>query len=225
MQITLDFPGDGVRNVRIDTTVKVRHLTAAPPERIIGELVRNAVTTQLSNIYTSGGGSKESAESAERVVILREVLPDGTEGSAVRFDQAALDDLPKIFEKVRNGRYRVYLFEPATQSLRLVMEIDVREGKPTTPERNPEADDAAQPAGDASAATFDATVPPVAADLGDTADSKESAHVSTAAVVAGAGLVLAGGGDWTERVDAAVAKFRKHSRLRSTPPPRRKLPR
>lgn len=220
-QITLNFPGDGVRNVRIDTTVKVRYLTADPPLRIIGEILRAVVAESRSNVYSSGGAAQESADTSERTIILREVLPDGTEGSSVRFDLSALDDLPKIFEKVRNGRYRIYLFEPATQSLRMVMEIDVRDGKPTTPEKVNEAVEI--DAGDQAAA---AGAEIEAAAMTDDSDVASSSNVASAGLAVGAGLLLSGGaGSWTERVDAAVAKFQKYSRLRRPTSPRRKLPR
>ena len=131
--VLLTFPGDGVKNVRIDTTVKVRHLSAEPPQRISAPASHTVPVQVLSNVYNSGGAALQTTETAARVVILREVLPDGREGSAVRFPQAALDDLPALFKKLRNGRYRVYLFEPETQTMRTVLEVDVREGKPAVP--------------------------------------------------------------------------------------------
>ncbi len=227
-QILLTFPGDGVKNVRIDTTVKVRHLTAEPPQRITAAASQTVPVQGLSNVYNSGGAALQTTESAARVVILREVLPDGREGSAVRFPQAALDDLPALFKKLRNGRYRVYLFEPETQTLRTVLEVDVREGKPAVPTAGDETEVAP-----ADGAFF---IPPANDDIDaeltpelPTADAsrQSSAHVAAlSAATAGVGLALAASDEsWSRRVDGALSQFRKFSRLRPLPKPRRKLPR
>ncbi|MBA4019281.1 MAG: hypothetical protein C0483_19115 [Pirellula sp.] len=227
-QILLTFPGDGVKNVRIDTTIKVRHLTAEPPQRITATSQQSAPVQIQSNVYNSGGAALQSSETAARVVILREVLPDGREGSAVRFPQTALDDLPALFKKLRNGRYRVYLFEPETQTLRTVLEVDVREGKPAVPAAggDTEADPAdgayvSPPAGD----DFDSD-PPGGSQSADAAQQSTSHAAALSAATAGIGLALAASDEsWSRRVDAALSQFRKFSRLRPLPTPRRKLPR
>ena len=47
-----------------------------------------------------------------------------------------------------------------------------------------------------------------------------------AATTAGVGLALAASDEsWSRRVDGALSQFRKYSRLRPLPKPRRKLPR
>ena len=227
-QVLLTFPGDGVKNVRIDTTVKVRHLTAEPPQRITATAPQTVPVQIQSNVYNSGGAALQSSETAARVVILREVLPDGQEGSAVRFPQAALDDLPALFKKLRNGRYRVYLFEPETQTLRTVLEVDVRDGKPAVPaaadESGADAADGAflpPPAGDNIDSEI--TVEPQSVDA---AQSTTSYTAAISAATAGVGLALAASDEsWSKRVDAALSQFRKFSRLRPLPKPRRKLPR
>ncbi len=227
-QIVLEFPGDGVKNVRIDTTVKVRYLSADLPQRVSAAAPQTVPVQVLSNVYNSGGAALQTTETAARVVILREVLPDGQEGSAVRFPQAALDDLPALFKKLRNGRYRVYLFEPETQTLRIVLEVDVREGKPAVPVAGDETE--ADPADGAF-------VTPAASDDIDSQltgepqvmDDAQQATRHTAAIAAataGVGLALAASDEsWSRRVDGALSQFRKYSRLRPLPKPRRKLPR
>ncbi|MBL9090669.1 MAG: cadherin domain-containing protein [Planctomycetaceae bacterium] len=221
LQILLTFPGDGVRNVRIDTTVQVRHLTADQPQRLTIDAPQVAPAQGRSNVYGSGNSAQQTTATAERVVILREVLPDGREGSSVRFPQNALDDLPALFKKLRNGRYRVYLFEPETQTQRLVLEVDVREGKPAAPTSVEESmPDAGDQAVSAPPEDFDAAAIQIESEDG-TPDGVLPATTAALAV----GLAVIGDGKCSSRADAALARFRKYSRLRPPPNPRRRFPR
>lgn len=226
-QVLLEFPGDGVKNVRIDTTPKVPHLSFPAVVRLVELPTINTTTLIRATVDEGGDSAVETIESADRVVILREVLPDGREGSSVRFGQSALDELSKIFSKLRDGRYRLYLFEPETQTLRKVMEIYVREGKPTSADApsaatNDPADGAQQlpPTG--------AELPAAAAldSVNENALGEAAPAATAAALTTAAGLALVGTTtDWSARVDAALARYRGRSRLKARPTRRRVPPR
>ena len=130
---TIDVPGEGLSAKRIDTTPQVPHLVFPTPAPVTAAPPPTVVSFTNSLVIQSGGNMEEATDSEERVVILRVVLPSGKEGEAVRFPESQLDDLQAVFKKLRDGRYRIYLFEPDTQQLRLVMDVNIREGKPTAP--------------------------------------------------------------------------------------------
>ncbi len=170
----------------------------------------------LSNVYNSGGAALQTTESAARVVILREVLPDGREGSAVRFPQAALDDLPALFKKTsqrtlprislrarnanecaRCSRWtcaKVSLrCRPRRRLRRQPRRRGIRHGPPATNDLAPESTEELQ--------TVDAEQQP---------DSRTAA---LSAATAGVGIALAASDEsWSRRVDAALSQFRKFSR-------------
>ena len=215
LQTTLEFPGDGVRNVRIDTTAKVPQLTFPPPARVLDLRTTNTTVALRATVDEGSGSAVETTEQTERIVILREVLPDGREGSEVRFSAAVLDDLASLFRKVRDGRYRVYLFEPETQSLRIVVEIYVRGGKPTSAESGNESMRDRPDGADwrPADAMHDS---PVAAAAATESIEDEPANSNTAWMPVAAGAaVLASTTNWSERVNAALATYRKSSRLMS----------
>lgn len=242
LTVTVSFPGDGVRNVRIDTTAKVPHLTAPPPPRIVD--VPLSVSFNLSrNSVTGAAGLVAGIEkTADRVLILREVLPDGREGTSMRFNEDKLNHLDEVFSKVRDGRYRLYLFEPGTRTLRLVVDVYVRDGKPAAADDAREnrqdrpdgaqldrpaqqavptilADEAAQPSEDSELGEV------LQAESAERPRIEDRAHFVTpsatqpamaaSALVAGAALVAADRTTWHERVDAALSKVRSYSRVRS----------
>ncbi|MCE9605246.1 MAG: hypothetical protein K8U03_10135 [Planctomycetia bacterium] len=226
--ILVTFPGDGVRNVRIDTTAKVPQLTSPPPTRIT-DIPRTVATNISRSTVTGAAGLVGGADkSAERVVILREVFPDGREGSSVRFNQDALKDMTKIFAKLRNGRYRLYLYEPDAQKLRLVVDVYVRDGKPAAagdarelPQDRPDGSRLDPPSRNIPADS--STVLSDVSDEAPDAEPKSPAKVSLAAgaAVVGAGLVVEADRPWHERVDAALSKLRTYSRIRSRKATRR----
>lgn len=227
--VLADFPGDGVRNVRIDTTAKVPHLVAPPPTRIT-DIPQSVVPVSVRNQVTGGAGLVAGAEkSAERILILREVLPSGREGTEMQFNQAMLNRLDEIYAKLRNGRYRLYLYEPDEQKLRKVLDVYIKDGKPAA------AEDAREQRQDrpdgASLPPPESSLESVAAEAGDETDDEDAAappssraaapSLAAGSLTLGAGLVVTSSQPWHERVDAALAKFRRYSPLRSRPTTRR----
>ena len=65
-----------------------------------------------------------------RIVLLRVIAPNGdTIGKDIRLDENVLDDLPKLFERLPDGRYRIYLQEAGEKQARLIISVRVLEGK------------------------------------------------------------------------------------------------
>lgn len=232
--VLADFPGDGVRNVRIDTTPKVPHLVAPPPTRIT-DIPQSVVPVAVRSQVTGGAGLVAGGEkSAERILILREVLPSGREGTEMQFNQAMLNRLDEIYAKLRNGRYRLYLYEPDEQKLRKVLDVYIKDGKPTAAEDTRELRQD-RPDGAALPPSLEAAEAVAAADVNDNdanqtdddeamaAPKRGAAQPSLAAgsLAVAAGIVVASSQPWHERVDAALAKFRRYSPLRSRPNARR----
>jgi hypothetical protein len=217
----LEFPGDGVRHVRIDTTAHVPQISIQPPPKIIA--IQEVPQTQIIRaiIDTEGSSSEETVEATTRVVVLREILPDGREGSEVQFEVGALDDLAALFKKVRNGKYKVILVEPETKTERTVMEINVQGGKPTSAEAGSEST-GDRPDGAALRSSDDAEEAVVVAESPASDDSDKAAAVPPwAPAVVGAALV-ASSGNWPSRAHCALASYKKTSRLFTRYRPRRR---
>jgi hypothetical protein len=229
-----EFPGDGVRNVRIDTTAKVPQLVAPPPTRITD--FRQSVPPVIGRSQVTGGaGLVAGVEiSEERILILREVLPSGREGTEMQFNQAMLDRLDEIYAKLRNGRYRLYLYEPAEQKLRKVLDVYIKDGKPAaaedTRERGQDRPDGARLSPDVEA--IEAVAVAGTNENDDAGNDEDEAiaapkrgpaqpSLAAGSLALGAGLVVASSQPWHEKVDAALTKFRRYSPLRNRSSARR----
>jgi hypothetical protein len=231
--VLVDFPGDGVRNVRIDTTPKVPQLAPPPPARIVD--VQRSISVSIARANVSGGAGLVSGKerAAERILILVEVLPGGREGTSARFNQDKLKNLEEVFGKLRNGRYRLYLFEPDLKKMRLVMDVYVRDGKPTAVgeirddrEARPDGAQLQHPANEAmptpgsSAGAIAAEVESAgeftAEEEAEVEPEPVAANASVAAGAAGVGFAALAGRPWHEQVEAALAKPRGSSRVRSS---------
>jgi hypothetical protein len=68
-----------------------------------------------------------------RQVVLNIVSPGGNEHEAVRLPVDVLSDMPSLFKKLPDGRYRLYLTEPGSGQRRMVIDVELREGRPLDP--------------------------------------------------------------------------------------------
>ena len=58
--------------------------------------------------------------------------PDGSTQAEIALDQEVLDDLPgKLFGRLPDGRYIVQLQEPGEDTRRTIMDVQIRNGRPT----------------------------------------------------------------------------------------------
>ncbi len=78
----------------------------------------------------------------ERLVILRVYAPNGEKvGDDIQLQESVLEDLPKLFSRLPDGRYGIYLQEAGETRARLIIEVRILEGKAVT-ESNEAAEDA-----------------------------------------------------------------------------------
>jgi hypothetical protein len=75
------------------------------------------------------GGGGEVAANSERYLVLRVVYPDGSESENFRIEDEAIFDLREFFSTLPDGKYRIYLVRTENNSDRLVIEVDVRQGR------------------------------------------------------------------------------------------------
>ena len=73
----------------------------------------------------------DAASLAVRQVLLHVISPAGELVDVVPLQENVLDDLPELFEELPDGRYRIYVREAGEQRLRLLIDVDVREGRAT----------------------------------------------------------------------------------------------
>ncbi len=127
----LETPGDGLATVAIDTTPQVPLLLF--PQN---EIILDSTSTQ-SSVFTSKetqlieSAINEANKNAERLVFLRIIAPNGNIIEDVPLQESDLDNLPKLFKSLPDGRYQIYLKEAGEERIRLLMDVDIRGGKAT----------------------------------------------------------------------------------------------
>ena len=147
-------PGIQTQMVAIDTTPDVARLQFPVPS--LAAVLESQQTTSadiLQNI-DSRAAAGEMAATSDRYLELRVVYPDDTEGQGYRIKDEALNDLRGFFKTLPDGKYRIYLVRTENNSLRLVIEVNVRRGhvidmsdeSEGTRDRPPTSEDQGQPA-------------------------------------------------------------------------------
>jgi hypothetical protein len=68
----------------------------------------------------------------ERQVILEVLDSENTVIERVILQEDVLDDLPGFFRKLPDGHYRIQLREPGEERLRLIIDVEIRQGKPAS---------------------------------------------------------------------------------------------
>jgi hypothetical protein len=147
----LETPGEGLATVAIDTTPQVPQLLFPQQDVIldassIQQGVFNLRETQLIETAIN-----EANKNAERLVFLRILAPNGDVIEDVPLEESDLDNLPKLFDTLPDGRYQIYLKEAGEERVRLLMDVDIRNGKasdvteeqsnpPTTSDQNTPAE-------------------------------------------------------------------------------------
>jgi hypothetical protein len=135
-------------------------------------------------------------------------------------DEEVLDDLPGLFRKLPDGHYKIMLKEPGERDPRLLLDINLRGGRPedsteNVPETPAGADEGAAPETGWLPAPMDG-LPAVIAALVGSAEELNSPEIAAenainppATVVGGtcaaAALASCVGRDWEDRVDEALA--------------------
>ncbi|QDT88852.1 LamG-like jellyroll fold domain-containing protein [Gimesia algae] len=125
----LETPGEGLATVAIDTTPQVPLLIFPQQEVILDS------TSNFQSIFTNketqliDSAINEANKNVERLVFLRILAPNGDVIDDVPLQESDLDNLPKLFKTLPDGRYQIYLKEAGEERVRLLMDVDIRNGK------------------------------------------------------------------------------------------------
>jgi PKD repeat protein len=121
-----EVPGEGVEYVYIDTTPKVPRLVFPRAPRLdAGDLGTGSTEILLSSADYEPV-RPDSAAASENYIVLRTVLPDGSESNDYRMPDNALNILPEILSRLPDNRYRVYEIRSDGPD-RLVRDVFVRQ--------------------------------------------------------------------------------------------------
>jgi hypothetical protein len=126
-QTTASVSGTGVGFAVIPETQSSIVELVAPPALEAAPIlatVEQAVTEPVD----LGVAQSQTTIGTDRRVVLRIISPLGDEGTDIQVPDRALNDLPGLFKKLPDGRYRVYLSESGHE--RLVIDVTVRQGRP-----------------------------------------------------------------------------------------------
>ncbi|QDT79612.1 Cadherin domain protein [Gimesia maris] len=156
----LETPGEGLATVAIDTTPQVPLLIFPQQEVILDS------TSNFQSIFTNkdtqliDAAINEANKNAERLVFLRILAPNGDLIEDVALQESDLDNLPKLFQTLPDGRYQIYLKEAGEERVRLLMDVDIRNGK-------------------ASDVTEEQSAPPTEPDPGNDTDQQGMSQLNT----------------------------------------------
>jgi len=129
-ETTASNPGLGVQVfVPFDTAPPVTPI--AIPAPLVFELGLIAPTDPLAQtsslIYLPA--RQDDLLTDERAVILEVLAPDGSVLQRVTLPEDVLDDLDGVVKQLPDGRYRFLLREPGESRLRLLQDVEVRQGR------------------------------------------------------------------------------------------------
>lgn len=127
----LETPGEGLANIAIDTTPQVPQLLFPQSEVILDSTSNQQSLFIVQDTQTIEGALQEANKNAERLVFLRIMAPNGNVIEDVPLQETDLDNLPKLFNSLPDGRYQIYLKEAGEERIRLLMDVDIRGGKAT----------------------------------------------------------------------------------------------
>ncbi|TWT43356.1 PKD domain-containing protein [Botrimarina hoheduenensis] len=165
--------------VAIDTTPQAPEIKFPEAIENVAAVERSTAPPSDRSATADGAASADAGIGAERYLELRLVGPDGVEGAGYRLPDDSLSDLPTLFSRLPDDRYRIYVVEAQTETRRLVIDVNVRGGRvvdlsddsdggrdrpPTTRLRGEAADDApADPPAEPTPAVEEAAAGPAAA--------------------------------------------------------------
>ena len=127
--VAITNPGIGASPVAIDTTPQVPRLTF---ERTSEAVMVFEVSTTSETSTTAGdtrAASSDTKATTELVLELRVIDPYGVESEGIRLKAEVLNNLPKLFSKLPDNHYAIYLVRQETNSERLVIEVYLRNGR------------------------------------------------------------------------------------------------
>ncbi len=136
--VLIGQPGTEDAKFAIDTTPEIPIIEFPRLEEVVvqSEMVTNFV--DQSNTIAFDSASTELSASTERFFRLHVVMPDGRMLEGIRLPDDALDNLPALFARLPDNHYRIYQVRGDSNSTRLVLDIVVRNHRPTDPTESSE---------------------------------------------------------------------------------------
>jgi hypothetical protein len=138
-------PGTGFPDISVvpQTTSTAFILTTQvlTDSQVVAPTLEPAVTQEND----LGLAPSEVVTSTGRQVVLRIVSAIDAEGPDINVSDQSLNDLPKLFNKLPDGHYRVYLSEDGRS--RLVIDVVVRQGRPVDPSQDSDGTSERPPTG------------------------------------------------------------------------------
>ncbi|WP_339728232.1 LamG-like jellyroll fold domain-containing protein [uncultured Gimesia sp.] len=125
----LETPGEGLANVAIDTTPQVPQLLFPETEAVLDATSNQQSVFTAKDTLSIESAIQEANKNVERLVFLRILAPNGNTIEDVPLDESDLDNFPKLFKSLPDGRYQIYLKEAGEERIRLLMDVDIRNGK------------------------------------------------------------------------------------------------
>ncbi|MEO2046092.1 MAG: hypothetical protein ABGX16_05905 [Pirellulales bacterium] len=127
--VSVSNPGDGTRPVRIDTTPQVPRLVFPKPVVAESLLDSNTVSMDIGGGADFSSAVGDTKATGEHYFLLRVFTPQGEQGAGYRLKADSLQDIPGLFRTLPDNHYAIYLVRPETGTYRLVLEVNVRNGK------------------------------------------------------------------------------------------------
>ena len=122
-------PGDGLASFPFDVAPPVELLTLPEAAKIYDTLQQAGVQISEGSTVRISAVQSDETQLSERTITLEVISPDGTVQQSVVLPESVLDDLHDVISKLPDGTYRFQLREPGEARLRLLLEVEVRQGK------------------------------------------------------------------------------------------------
>ncbi|HTI50846.1 MAG TPA: hypothetical protein VL475_07845, partial [Planctomycetaceae bacterium] len=223
-------PGEGLVSVgifRLDTTVQITQRLFPPVTMLLYTFDSAGLASVGSSSLVEEAPTYLEALVETRQVLLVTVNAKGAESDPVVLDENVLDDLPGLFRRLPDGRYRIYLREVGEQRVRLLIDVNLRGGKPSDDteggqDKPPTAESDAKEAAFSGPAIVDdlawVTIPaneqalaPIAQIAVGTESADGDISIDPEESIPAAATMLAALGrrrPWDERVDEALGEAR-----------------
>jgi large repetitive protein len=122
-------PGEGLASFVFDLTPEVPVLEFPQGSKLDASLLAVPQPPEQTNLLGDLVTDADELQAEDRVVVLEVIGPDGTVLQRVVLSEDVLDDIDGVIRKLPDGRYRFSLREPGETQLRLLQDVEVRQGR------------------------------------------------------------------------------------------------
>jgi hypothetical protein len=125
------LPGLGLGGVIfVDSNIYIIVFQHSVAQSTTSSLSIQTSPMQQSLTYNPGLTVQDDTTIESRQIINEVLDADGNVLGTFQLSEEILDDLPKLFRQLPDGHYRIYVKEPGEQGQRLLLDINIRGGKP-----------------------------------------------------------------------------------------------